>query len=414
MKWIRANVGLCLAVASAQALTFEEAHRRAQQENPTFQVLTAEISAAEGAQLDAGARANPELTVNPGFKRSFGEGGSGTQFQGELGISQTFEFPGKRALRLHLASGEVKLRQIAVEGFRQQLRTTVRKAFCQALLAKQVATLRAEQLESAETFLKAARKRIENGYASDFELVKAQVDRIAAKREQGQASGELRAAKLQLAALMGAPTDTMFEVEGLLDSTVVGTAPADPTAFAMANHPGIRAQSLQVELAQSAVEAARLGSNPDLTVNPVMGVSRDEQSIGIGLTVPLPLWNRGKGNVAVANASQRRAQAELERLRQEIRQSVQSSQERIRRAEEELSLYTPEFLEELKNTMVRAEKVYAQNATSLLIYLEARRNRFDALSGYYEALGQRAQGLLELESAMGASPEPIILNKGNK
>jgi len=198
-----------------------------------------------------------------------------------------------------------------------------------------------------------------------------------------------------------------------LDSAVVGTAPADPAAFALANHPGIRAQLLQIELAQRTVEAARLGSKPDLTVNPVLGVSRDEQSLGIGLTVPLPMWNSGKGNVAVATAGQRRAQAELERLRQEVRQSVQSSQERIQRAQEELSLYTPEFLEELKNTMVRAEKVYAQNATSLLIYLEARRNYFDALSGYYEALGQRAQGLLELESAMGAAPEPIVLNKGD-
>ena len=412
MKWIRANVGLCLAVASAQALTFEEAHRRAQQENPTFQVLTAEVAAAEGAQLDAGIRVNPELTVTPGFKRSSGEGGAVAQFQGELGISQTFEFPGKRALRVHLASGEVKLRQIAVEGFRHQLRTTVRKVFCQALQAKQVAVLRTEQLQSAETFLKAARRRVEMGHATDFELVKAQADRIAAKREQGQAAGELRAAKLQLAALMGAPADTGFEVEGQLDSVVVAV-PADPTAFALANHPGIRAQALQVELAQSAVEAARLGSKPDLTVNPVVGVSRDEQSLGIGLTVPLPLWNRGKGSVAVAAADQRRVQAELERLRQEIRQSVQSSQERIQRAQEELSLYTPEFLEELKGTMVRAEKVYGQNATSLLIYLEARRNYFDALSGYYEALGQRAQGLLELESAMGAAPEPIILSKGD-
>ena len=42
-------------------------------------------------------------------------------------------------------------------------------------------------------------------------------------------------------------------------------------------------------------------------------------------------------------------------------------------AREELILYSPEYLNKLKELVAQAEKSHAQSATSLLIYLEARR-----------------------------------------
>ena len=53
--------------------------------------------------------------------------------------------------------------------------------------------------------------------------------------------------------------------------------------------------------------------------------------------------------------------------------------------------------------MAQAEKSYAQNATSLLIYLDARRTYFDALADYHEAIADVATARAELESAVGAS-----------
>ncbi len=51
--------------------------------------------------------------------------------------------------------------------------------------------------------------------------------------------------------------------------------------------------------------------------------------------------------------------------------------------------------------MARAEQGYAQNTTTLLIYLDAKRTYFDALSDYYDALGNVAENRAELESAIG-------------
>ena len=73
---------------------------------------------------------------------------------------------------------------------------------------------------------------------------------------------------------------------------------------------------------------------------------------------------------------------------------------------EQLALYSPAFLDKLKAFVSQAEKSYAQNATTLLIYLDAKRTYFDALATYYETLGHVANSRAELESAIGVPLDP--------
>jgi hypothetical protein len=65
--------------------------------------------------------------------------------------------------------------------------------------------------------------------------------------------------------------------------------------------------------------------------------------------------------------------------------------------------------------MLRAEKVYDQNATSLLVYLESRRGYFNSLSDHLETIGQLADARSELATAIGVAQtdptEPDALEK---
>jgi cobalt-zinc-cadmium efflux system outer membrane protein len=380
---------------------------RAFQAHPDFAVFKAELEAAEGQKASAAARQNPEIEIGPGLKNISGEG---VRFHAELAVSQVLEFPGKRSLRMALAEGDARLKALALEGFRQQLRIEVQRAFYKALASARIAALRSEQVQSAETFLKAARKRVQSGYASDFESVKAQADWIAARKDLAGAIGEGRVAKLELARWMGAPEDTAFRVEGVLDSNAMPTRTGDPVAQALAANPSVKAQALQVELARKRSEAARLSIKPDLTVSPSIEYASDEQVYGLNLSAPLPLWDRGKGVVKTAEAEERRAAAETRRMNAEIIASVEAAKEKLRLASEQLELYTPDFLEGLKDIVARAEKVYGQSSTSLLIYLEARRSYFDTLTDYYQALQGWVDSRLDLEAAIGAPSAAATVN----
>lgn len=103
--WVAAQIPAAPSAASAPtnpALTLEEAWRLAASSNPTLRSRQAQLAAAEGARVDAGAALynNPQLTLE-NTRRSVPSTGSPTERRSEwsTGVAQTFEVAGQRGHR---------------------------------------------------------------------------------------------------------------------------------------------------------------------------------------------------------------------------------------------------------------------------------------------------------------------------
>jgi cobalt-zinc-cadmium efflux system outer membrane protein len=386
------------------ALPLDSAIAEALAKNPELRVLEADMAAAHGELVTAKTWQNPELTVAPGVRRIEGEGAE-TEFHGEFSLSQLFLFPGKRALLVAIAERNVELRKLALEGLRFQLATAVRKAFYEQLAAQKIAALRTEQLASAETFQEAATKRVESGYASDFETAKSQSDVINAKKLLHAAEGQIAEASVELNTLMGRDPAAPLQVSGTLEGAAPSYTKTDLLALAMARNPSLRTRSMQGDIASLNLRKTRFGKRPDFAIGPSVEYLPSEQTYGISATISLPIWNTSKGEIESAAAEQRKALADIEKLGQEIAGAVTKSAAKLDVARDQLALYSPAYLDKLKALVAQAEKSYAQSATSLLIYLDARRTYFDTLADYYEALANVAGSRAGLESAIGVPLE---------
>ena len=149
----------------------------------------------------------------------------------------------------------------------------------------------------------------------------------------------------------------------------------------------------------------RFGRRPDFAIGPSVEYASREQIYGLGATVALPFWDQKQGEIQTATAEQRKALAALEKTRAEVAAEVTKAAANLEVAQNQLALYSPAFLEKLKAFTAQAEQGYAQNSTTLLIYLDTKRTYFDTLADYYEALGNVAENRAELESAVGVSLE---------
>ena len=386
-------------------LPLESAIAEALARNPELRVLEADMAAAHGEVVTAKSWQNPELTVEPGFRR-IGKGDAAeTEFHGAFSLSQLFLFPGKRALLVAIAERNVELRKLALEGLRFQLATAVRKAFYEQLAAQKIAALRKEQLASAETFQEAATKRVESGYGSDFEVAKSRSNVINAKKLLRAAEGQIAEARVELNTLMGRDPSAPLQVNGKLEGAAPSYTRTDLLALAMARNPSLRTRSMQAAIAGLNLRKTRFGRRPDFAIGPSVEYLPTEQTYGISATISLPIWNTSKGEIESASAEQRKALADIEKLRQEIVGAVTKAIARLDVARDQLALYSPAYLNKLKALVEQAEKSYAQSATSLLIYLDARRTYFDTLADYYEALANVADSHAELESAIGVPLE---------
>ncbi len=396
---------LLLGACFGRAETLQELTNEALQRNPELQVLEQSFAAAKGNVTTARTFSNPELTIAPGVRRSRSDAQSGSEFHGDISISQLFKFPGKRALEIAIAQRGVQSTRLALEAFRFQTAAKVRKAFYDFLASQKIIEARREQVSSAKVFVESAKKRAESGFAGDFETVKSEAELIGAMKALGDAEARTAAARITLNALLARAPGRGLEISGTLENIAPRGDIADFLALALARNPALRAQVLEAEKAGLTLRSTRFGRRPDFAIGPSLEYTQNEQTYGLGVTLALPLWDQKKGEIRTATAEQAKALAEVEKLRSELRGEVTKSAEALRAAKAQLALYSPAFLDRLRAFVRQAEQGYAQNATTLIIYLDAKRTYFDTLTSYYEALGRVAESRSELESAVGVPLE---------
>lgn len=119
---------ILLVCASAFAETPEALVRQALQRNPELNFFVAEIAAAKGAVRTAGTLRNPELSTELGYKNSR-ENSGGANGDGAilaLSFSQTFEYPGRIALRKAVANHDRVVAELHLQQFRLTLAARVR------------------------------------------------------------------------------------------------------------------------------------------------------------------------------------------------------------------------------------------------------------------------------------------------
>ncbi|CAN5808836.1 hypothetical protein BH09VER1_BH09VER1_32760 [soil metagenome] len=382
-------------------LTLPEAMREAQTRNPQMLALEAAVTAAKGAVVSAKTWANPELTVEPGVRRALEDRSFVTGFNGVLAINQTFKFPGKRTLEIAIAQTDVKQRQVAIEAFRFQMGARVSRAFYEMLAAQKIVEARKEQVASAGVFVESAKKRAESGYTGDFETIKSEAELIGAKSALREAEGRVMKARITLNTLLARSPSAPLTLAGSLDNLTPRGNLGDFVGLAMARNPALKALDIEAEKAGLSVRMTRLGKLPDFSVGPNVEYYVDEQIFSISASVALPVWDQKKGEIQTATAQQQQTLAEIRRLRLEIAGGVTGAAANLGVARDQLGLYSPAFLEKMRAFVKQAEEGYAQSATTLIIYLEAKKTYFETLTNYYEALGRVAESRAELESSIG-------------
>jgi cobalt-zinc-cadmium efflux system outer membrane protein len=392
-------------VSKDERLTLPEAIAEARTQNPQMLALEAAVASARGSVVTAKTFANPEMTVEPGARRALEDTSFAIGFNGVIAISQPFKFPGKRTLEIAIAQSDVRLREIAIEAFRFQMAAKVGRAFYEMLAAQKITEARSEQVAFAKVFVESAKKRAESGYAGDFETIKSEADLIAAKAALREAEGRVAAARIALNTLMGRPPSAPLAVSGSLENLAPRGEARDFIGLAMARNPSLQALSIEAEKTGLNLRLTRMGNLPDFSIGPSVEYFKDEQIFSVGASIILPVWNRKKGEIQTATAEQKRALAEIAQQRLEIAGEVAKAASGLAVARDQLALYQPAFLDKLRAFVRQAEEGYAQSATTLIIYLDAKRTYFETLTSYYEALGRVAESRADLESATGVPLE---------
>ncbi|UVL23327.1 TolC family protein [Pseudomonas donghuensis] len=384
-----------LALAQARVLTLESALQAARDNNPELAAARWGIDIAAGERRQAGVLPNPELSWEVEDTRK----GSQTT---TVGVSQLFELGGKRGARLDVADRDAQLAALELERQGNALRADVIGAFQAAAQAQEGLQLAEQSLRLSERALQVVQGRVKAGSASPVEATRAQVQLSEVRLEQGRAEQRLTIAYQQLAALTGAPMAPFSRVDGGL-----GADSSLPSRTLLLDRleqtADLRLARLEIDQREAALGLARSQRIPDLTVSVGSQYSEtDRERINVvGLSVPIPLFDRNQGNVLAAarRADQARDQrngAEL-RLRSEVVQALTQWST----AAQEVQTFERSILPSAQQALDAATRGFERGKFAFLDVLDAQRTLVAARLQYLQAQAQSSEARVRLERIFG-------------
>ncbi|GFE74212.1 MULTISPECIES: TolC family protein [Sphingomonadaceae] len=281
---------------------------------PRSAAIAADVARAEGLAEQARARPNPTVSVmaeNIAGRAPY-RGFDGAE--NTLQYNQPFELGGKRSARIAAGEAEVGVARARASGARATYAHDLALAYAMVEIAQRRVELADDEVEEAEADLKLARALVDVGKEARLRSLQAESALNALRADRDLARANLTGALARLSALAGAPQTftgisgsvlAMFERPAIVGPVDAGSSAIYRLALAERDAAALRIR----------VEEKR--AIPDVTGQ--LGVRRLERdnatAMIVGVSVPLPLFDRNRGNVAAVRAEAQGAASRAEAAR---------------------------------------------------------------------------------------------------
>ncbi len=380
-----------------------------------------EIPMARADVLQASLRANPVfyqdgqlLMYRPGqYNRS--EPGGPQQFDTNVNIP--LDVSGKRRARTAVAVRAQKVLEAQYQDAVRQRIDDIYDGFVGVLNARQTLRYSRQSVQGMEQLLAQNQSLFRAGQVTQLELDRVENQVRIASLGLMDAEGAYRRAQLNLGSLMNLPADegSRLEIRGNIDIPAPPLPPIDDLRrIALDERPDIQAYRLGLSRAHADVRLAKANAYSDVYVlwqpytfqdNSPYGV-RSATSWALGVTVPLPIYNRNQGGVlrAKMNVDQSRLQlADIERQALiDIEVAVQDFQV-ARRLIRELQQTVIPDAREIRNKTIELRN---RGAASFIDVINAQLDFNDKVKQYLDTAIRYRRSMLTLNTAVGKKVMP--------
>jgi len=379
--------------------------RQALANNPELKFYGAEIAAAKGTLKTAGTMRNPELNTETGYKntRDNSGGPSGQGAIWSVSVNQTFEYPGRIALRKAIAKGDVNLAELHLQQFRLTLAARVRTLAYSISIAEERSMAAREVADRFQGLSDVLAQRPPAGVTPLLETRIIAANTLNFRRQEREVVLAARTAAAELNQLCGRPAADALQVNaGELNLLQISLQTLVDAARANAFDIRIR----QRELAQQGFKVA-LAKNerfPAIAVGPYYSqenAADKEQRAGIGISLPLPLWDRNAGNIETSKAREQLAQASLLTTQREVERRVTQSAATFEAKREEIAKWQVATVAKFREAAELADRNYRLGAVALPVYVETQKQYLEIVGALQEMKKDALQAAQELEILSG-------------
>jgi cobalt-zinc-cadmium efflux system outer membrane protein len=399
--------------ARGPTLTLDAVIRTALEQNPRLGRAALAVDAARGRYTQAG------LYPNPIFAFAADELGDRTGPPGILSpqVSQEVVRGGKLRLAQAVAAREIDQASLALLAERYELIGDVRAGFYEVVALRERAAILRDLVRLADEAVGLSRKAFEAKQVARLDLVQLEVEAERFRADAEAVEQELPAALRRLTATVGDPRLPLPALAGALDGPLPEYDLGRATEAVLAAHPEVLAARVGVERARAALRRAEAEPVPNVTV--AAGYTRQSQNRSndwlLGMSVPLPTWNRNQGNVRAAQAEVGMAGRDVGRVENELAGRLALAFRAYAAAKRRAERYTAAILPRAEETYALSLRAFRGGEFEYLRVLQAQRAVAEARLEANRSLGEAWRAAAELSGllleevwppAPGALPPP--------
>ena len=386
------------APVSGSPMTIADLEQLALANNPTLVQAATFIDAARGKALQAGLPYNPTAGIsaeNIGAARTAGEW---TWFS----LQQQIVTGGKLRLSRQKYEQEAELAEIQAQAQRLKVVNGLTAAYFDVLSAQLTVENERQLSKNAEEAVKTTEQMLNVGQANKQDLLQAQIEASQVRIAVRNAEDRLRQNWVHLATQVGVPDLPQQPLVGQLEPDGPALDRAESLARLLQDSPELAFAVTKVRQDQTQLQRERREPIPNVTVNGGVGYNYETQNptARVGLSLPLPLFDRNQGTVRQAAADLTRSQAEVSRIQLELQRRFADAFTRYQMSRDEAENFRDQVLPKARKAVELYEEQLNARRAAFPQVLVARRTAYQLNEDYNKSLVQFRRAEVEVRGLL--------------
>jgi outer membrane protein, heavy metal efflux system len=408
-------VGLLLSsglpAAAQQSLSWDEVKTRFEAANPTLKADALNVEEMKAEEVTAYLRPNPQFSVTTDGTQIAPSKGVWTPLSGTFVVptlSYLHERDHKRKLRLESAKEGTQISQSQYEDLERNLLFNLRSIFVQTLQAKAVLELAHQELDYYDHIIDISRARFKTGDLAQIDLDRIELQRVQYESDLQMAEVNLRTSKIQLLQLLNDRTPVeQFNVQGPFDFSDQLQPLETFRQVAIDDRPDLKAALESVQQANTNHKLAIANGSTDPTFsgwytwNASTNNPNATQTLGVGVSIPLRIFDRNQGEKQRTQIDIGRNQQLTDATRAQVFGDVDSAYAQVSSNLVLLRPYKDKYLEQAVRVRETVTYAYQHGGASLMDFLNAQSDYRNVQTAYLQLIGAYLTAASQLNLAVG-------------
>ncbi|WP_334268306.1 TolC family protein [Edaphobacter sp. HDX4] len=378
--------------------TLDKALKMAEQNSPRLHAASALVDRAAAATITARAYTNPQVEYFAGKQsaRNIRTPGVPGILQHYAGY-QTIEVPSERRSRRRVADLGRVGQSFDRNAELLSLAADVKHAFYEALRWKHEVEHARENLALVQDLRNRVEVEVKVGEKGRLELTRAEAELARATFAVRSAQINLVDSIASLRAVIAAPPDVPIDPRGDIEPPVHLGPLEELRALVLKNHPVIAGANVAMEQAEAELDHQRALRVPQPTFYGEWERQPDLTFWRVGVTVPLPLWDRRRGQIADSQAVIRQTSAIRNQRQLELTAALERAYESYQLADQQAKSLQAGSLHEAESAVDAARAAYRFGERGIVEVLDAQRVLQSVRGDLLDAQFARQSALVDLE-----------------